>query len=106
MTHTPATSKAEASTAPDSERLGVVLPRLVRRLRCAIIGHVVYPCDHSGVSLMRRTEAGIEAECDHCGKTIRATCGLELCGLVWCRKPNDEMRDGEHKTSTNTATNL
>jgi hypothetical protein len=37
---------------------------------------------------MRRTEAGIEAECDHCGKTIRATCGLELCGLVWCRKPN------------------
>ena len=36
---------------------------------------------------MRRTDEGVEAECDHCGKTIRATCGLELCGLVWCRKP-------------------
>jgi hypothetical protein len=85
----PAIPLAEAPTVPDSVRLGVVLPRLVRRLRCAIIGHVVYPCDHSGVSLMRRTEAGIEAECDHCGKTIRATCGLELFGLVWCRKPNE-----------------
>jgi hypothetical protein len=31
MTHTPAKPQAEASTVPDSGRLGVVLPRLVRR---------------------------------------------------------------------------
>lgn len=73
-------SESEPATAVD-------LHRLVRRLRCAIIGHLVYPCDHSGASLMRCTDEGVEAECAHCGKTIRATCGLELCGLVWCRKP-------------------
>lgn len=62
--------------------------RLVRRLRCALLGHVIYPCDHSGSSLLRRTEEGVEADCHYCGKTIKATCGLELRGLVWCRKPN------------------
>jgi hypothetical protein len=48
---------------------------------------------------MRRTEEGIEAECDHCGKTIRATCGLELCGLVWCRKPNADVEASALKKS-------
>jgi hypothetical protein len=62
--------------------------RIVRRLRCTAIGHVVYPADHNGKSLMRRTPDGVEADCEICGKTIRSTCGLELCGLVWCRKPN------------------
>jgi hypothetical protein len=86
--------------------------RLVRRLRCILIGHVVYPADHAGKSLMRRTAEGVEADCDICGKTIRATCGLELCGLVWCRKPNAESIHPELKprimsnpdTSTKPAT--
>lgn len=73
---------------PESNRGRDCVSRLVRRLRCTLLGHVVYPCDHSGSSLLRRTEEGVEADCYHCGKTIKATCGLELCGLVWRRKPN------------------
>ena len=64
--------------------------RFVRRLRCAVLGHVVYPADHNGQSLMRRTADGVEADCDICGQTISASCGLEVAGLVWLRKPNDK----------------
>ena len=74
------------NTTNEPERLSCI--RLVRLFRCAIVGHAVYPCDHEGKSLMRRTAEGVEADCHVCGKTIQASCGLHLCGLVWCRKPN------------------
>jgi len=55
MTHTPTTPQAEASTVPDSGRLGVVLPRLVLP-DLLPIPKALYPCAHCRDEFSRYAE--------------------------------------------------
>ena len=71
--------------------------RFVRRLWCMIRGHRVFSFRSPDEWALRRCEDGdVEADCVDCGKTLKAPYGLAIPGFrlgIYCRPPNDEMRD-------------
>ena len=58
------------------------LSRLVRRLRCGIVGHRTYSYKATGEFAITRDEDDMAtAQCVVCGEILRAPCGLMLPGF-------------------------